>query len=75
MDTDKIIQIATAVFGGLAIILGVLGFAKNEPMKAAGSTAMLGGGAIAFQFAIIAIGTIVLAILIAAVLGQIGIDL
>jgi len=74
MDTDQIIALATAVLGGLAIILGVFGFAKKEPLRVAGGAAVLGGSAIAFQFAVIALGAIVLAILIAAVLSQIGIE-
>lgn len=75
MDLDKVMQIATALLGGLAIILGVIGYARQEPLRAAGGAAVLGGSAIAFQFAIIAIGAIVFAILIAAVLGKIGLDI
>lgn len=74
MDTDKMVSLATAVLGGLAIILGVFGYAKKEPLRVAGGAAVLGGSAIAFQFAVLALGAIVLAILIAAVLSQIGID-
>jgi hypothetical protein len=73
MDTDQILSIVTALFGGLAIILGVFGYAKKEPMRVAGGAAVLGGGAIAFHFAVVALGAIVLAILVAAVLSQIGI--
>ena len=73
MDTDQVVSLATAVLGGLAIILGVIGFAKKEPLRVAGGAAVLGGGAIAFQFAVLALGAIVLAILVAAVLSQIGI--
>jgi hypothetical protein len=73
IDTDQVISIATAMLGGLAIILGVIGYAKKEPMRVAGGAAVLGGSAIAFQFAVIALGAIVLAILVAAVLSQIGI--
>lgn len=73
MDIDQIVGLATAVLGGMAIILGVFGFAKKEPLRVAGGAAILGGSAIAFQFAVIALGAIVLAILIAAVLSQLGI--
>jgi len=73
MDTDRILSITTAVLGGLAIILGVVGFAKKESLRVVGSAAVLGGGAIAFQFATLALGVIVAAILISAVLSQIGI--
>lgn len=71
-DIDRALAIFAAVLGGLAIILGVVGFAKGEPARAAGGAAVLGAGAIAFQFAIVAIGAIVLAILVAAVIGQLG---
>jgi len=72
MDADEIIRLVTAILGGLAIILGVYGFARKEPLRVAGGAAVLGGGAIAFQFAAIALGAIVIAILVAAVLSQIG---
>ena len=42
-------------------------------MRVAGGAAVLGGSAIAFQFAVVALGAVVLAILVAAVLSQIGI--
>ena len=74
MDTDQMLSLATAVLGGLAIILGVFGYAQKEPLRVAGGAAVLGGSAIAFQFAVVALGAIVLAILIAAVLSQIGIS-
>ena len=72
MDLDRIVQIATALLGGLAIVLGVLGFARKEPLRAAGGAAVLGGAALAFQFLVIALGAIILAILIAAVISQLG---
>lgn len=72
LDLDDGIEIVTALLGGLAVIFGVFGYAKKEPIQAAGGAAALGGGAIAFQFLTIALGVIVVAILIAAVLSQIG---
>lgn len=74
MDTDQILSLVTAVLGGLAIIFGVFGYAKKEPLRVAAGAAVLGGSAIAFQFAVLALGVIVVAILIAAVLSQIGIS-
>ena len=73
VDADQLLSIGTAVLGGLAIILGVVGYAKKEPLRVAGGAAVLGGSALAFQFAVIALGAIVLAILVGAVLSQIGI--
>ncbi|MCB1760410.1 MAG: hypothetical protein KDI68_11615 [Gammaproteobacteria bacterium] len=73
LDTDQLIDIGAAVLGAMAIILGVIGYARKEPLRVAGGAALLGGSAIAFQFAVIALGAIVLAILVFAVLSQIGI--
>jgi hypothetical protein len=74
IDLDQGLRIATSVLGGLAVILGVVSFAMREPLRVGGGAAFLGGAAIAFQFAVIALGAIVLAILIAAVLSQIGFE-
>ena len=74
IDLDQGVRIATSVLGGLAVILGVVSFAKREPVRVGGGAAFLGGAAIAFQFAVIALGAIVLAVLIGAVISQIGIE-
>ncbi|MEZ5582818.1 MAG: hypothetical protein R3F37_08660 [Candidatus Competibacteraceae bacterium] len=74
IDLDQGLSIATGVLGGLAIILGVVSFAKRESMRVAGGAAVLGGVAVAFQFAVIALGAIVLALIAAAVISQIGIE-
>jgi hypothetical protein len=74
IDLDQAMRLATSVIGGLALILGVVSFAKREPLRVGGGAAFLGGAAIAFQFAVIALGAIVLAILIGAVISQLGID-
>lgn len=73
-DTDRIITIVIPTLGGLAIIFGVLGFAKKESWRAAAGAAILGGFAVAFQFVTYAIGAIIVVILIAVVLSQIGIS-
>lgn len=74
IDLDGALRITTGVLGGLAIILGVISFATKEPLRVAGGAAVLGGAAVAFQFAVIALGAIIGAILIAAVISQIGIE-
>ena len=74
-DLDKVMSIATAMFGGLAIILGVIGFVRHEPLRAATGAAVLGGSAIAFQFLVVALGVIALVILIAVTLSQFGFDI
>ncbi|MEQ8428706.1 MAG: hypothetical protein RLT87_02885 [Gammaproteobacteria bacterium] len=75
VDLDKVMSITTAMFGGLAIILGVIGFVRHEPLRAATGAAVLGGSAIAFQFLAIALGLIALVILIAVTLSQLGFDI
>ena len=75
MTLDKAIGMAGAVLGGLAIILGVIGFARKEPLRVAGGAAVLGASAIAFQFMIVAIGAIIVAILVAAVISQLDFGL
>jgi hypothetical protein len=74
IDLDKGLSIATGVLGGSAIILGVVGFAKGEPLRVGGGAAVLGGSAVAFQFAVVAVAALVGAILIAAVISVIGIE-
>ena len=74
IDLDQGLSILNGVLGGSAIILGVVGFARGEPLRVGASAAVLGGSAVAFQFAVVAVAAIVGAILIAAVLSVIGIE-
>lgn len=67
-NLDKKIQVATATFGGLAIILGVIGLVNNEPKRQIAGAAALGVSAIAFQFLSWFALVLIVAILIAAVL-------
>lgn len=73
-DVDQGIRMATSALGGLAIILGVVSLATREPLRVAGGAALLGSSAIAFQFAMLALGLIFLAILIASVVSELGFD-
>lgn len=73
-DLDRGLQIASSVLGGLAMILGVVSFAKSEPFRVGWGAAFLGGAAIAFQFVVIALSAVFLAILIGSVLSQVGVD-
>lgn len=69
-DLDRIASIATASLGGLAVILAVIGIALKQPTRVAGGAAVLGASAIAFQFAIMALGMILVVLLVAGVLGE-----
>ena len=70
MNIDKVLQLLVAVLGGVAVIISVVSVAMGEPIRAAAGSALLGGGAIAFQFAALALGMIVAATLISAVIAQ-----
>lgn len=72
VNLDRILELAVPILGGIAIILGVVGFALKEPLRVAGGAAFLGASGIAFQFAALALGAIVVAILVAAVISQLG---
>ena len=45
IDLDQGLRIATGILGGLAIILGVVGFARKESVRAAGGAARSPGAA------------------------------
>ena len=72
-DLDKLAMTSTGVLGGLAIILAVVGFAFGEPMRVGAGGVILGSAALAFQFAIVALGALIFCVLVAAVLGELGI--
>jgi len=72
VDVDRIADISAAVLAGLAIVFGVFAYATHEPMRAAVSAAVLGSGALAFQFAVVALGAIIVVILIVGVLSAMG---
>ncbi len=74
-NTDNYLTIGTSALGGFAIIFGVFGFAKHESKRAALGAGILGCSAIAFQFAAWAVMAIVCAIIVGAILQQIGIEI
>src|SRR5262245_54832097 len=67
-NADNVVMGGAAVSGFVALMLGVVGFVRREDLRMTGSAAALGATAIAFQFALVALGAIVLAILIAGAL-------
>jgi hypothetical protein len=58
--------VATALLG---ILFGVVAYIRHESLRACGSAVALSCGAIAFQYLVFATGLIVVAILLAAILG------
>ena len=69
-DLDRIASILTSALGGLAIILGVVGFALRQPKRVAGGAALLGAGALTFQFAFLILGVIALVALLSVLQGD-----
>jgi predicted lysophospholipase L1 biosynthesis ABC-type transport system permease subunit len=73
-DTDKIVSLSTAMFGLTAIVLAVVSYLRREDTRAVVCAAGLGSGVIALQYFAVAIGAIVFAVLIAAVLSKFDLD-
>ena len=73
-DADRVVDVGTVGAGLLAILLAVVSFIRREDLRVSGSAAALGSGAVAFQFAAVALGVIVFAIIVAAILGALGIS-
>ena len=49
-DIDKVIEVSSATFAGLAIIVGLLGIVRHEPKRPAAGGIALGLSAVTFQF-------------------------
>lgn len=75
IDLDEAVSVGGAVLGGLAVVLGVIGFARRESTRVVAGAAVLGAGAIAFQFAAFAVAAIFVAIIVAAVISKLSFDL
>ena len=74
MDIDRVLETMAAGLGGLAIILGFGAFSRKEPKAPAGGAVLLGVGAVGFQFLAAALGILVFAILVYAVISTLGLD-
>jgi len=70
---DKITNVSTAILGGIAFILSIIAFAKQEPTRISSGGAVLGVSAIAFQFIAMYAMALLVVLLIAAVLSSLGI--
>lgn len=71
-EADRTALAAIACTSVLAILLSVIAFVRHEPLRIVGSAAVLGSSALALQYLVIAIGAIVFAIILAAVIN--GLD-
>ena len=51
-DEDRMLSVGVAVGGGLAVLLGFVGFARGEEVRVAASGAILGALALVFQLVV-----------------------
>lgn len=73
-DKDEIFDFVTVGIAFIAIVFAVVSFVKREEKRACIAAALLGIGAITFKFLTIALGAIIFVILVAAVLGSLGLS-
>lgn len=73
-DIDEIVNVITALLGGLAIIFSFFSLAKNEPKRVVVGGAILGASAIAFQFLAMFAMALLVVLLVYAVLSGLGFD-
>lgn len=73
-NVDKLYTATTVTFGFLAIVLATLAFVRREDARASAAGAVLGLGAVAFQFSVAALGFIALSILVAMILSKLNIS-
>lgn len=71
-DADSIVVGASSAIGGLAAILGVVGFARRETWRACAAAAGLGLAAIAFHITLIVVGAIIVILLLGTILSSLG---
>ena len=67
---DQLFIAATSFFGGLAIVLAAIGFARKEPRRSCAVAAALGVAAVVFPYVIGAIGAVIVIIAVGAVLSM-----
>ncbi|WP_428944645.1 hypothetical protein ACQK5W_00180 [Pantoea sp. FN060301] len=63
-DTDRIIDMVIAVLSASAVICGVIGGVLRENRHAAGAAILFGISVVAFQFALLIVGGLLLALVI-----------
>ncbi len=73
-DKDEIFNFVTVGLAFVTITVAVISFVKREEKRACIAAALLGIGAITFKFLSIALGAIIFVILVAAVLGSLGLS-
>ena len=71
-DIDRVLEVSAALLAGLALIAGAFGYTRREDWRPAAAGVTLGASAVAFQFFVWAILVIACAIIVAAVVHNIG---
>ena len=69
-DSYRLVVTATSILGSLALVLAVVGFVQKEPRRACIGAAALGCAAVAFPFAVGALGAIIILLAVTALLGM-----
>ena len=72
LSPDEIVTGSSAGAGFIALILAALGFVRREDRRMNCMALAFGGGAVAFQFLIMALCTVLVIFLIGAALGTLG---
>jgi len=75
LDWYQIFAIAAVTLGVLALLLAAISFVAHEPWRFAGAAAMLGAGAIVFQFSLLVAGALLGIVLIFVILNALNISL
>lgn len=71
-DVDRVLTLVAAVLAGGAVILGLAALVRHEPWRPAAGAVILGAGAVLFQFFAWTVLLVVGALIIVAILNNIG---
>ncbi len=69
---DQMVDTGVVAIGVFALGLGIFGFIREEPLRAAGAAGLLGVATIIMPFAIAIVGAIIAVIIIAAIIDAVG---
>ncbi len=73
-DWYGLFSAAAVTLGALALVFGAISFVAREPWRFAGAAAVLGVGAIVFQFSLMVAGALIAILLVAVILSAFGIS-
>lgn len=70
---DDLVRAGATVMGAMAMIAGVIGFVRREDRRSCAAAVVLGGAAVAFHVAMVAIGVMAMILLIGTIIGTFGV--